>query len=89
MSRLKRNGYKFAPCMNCGQMPTIDDTDLCGPCCYGEADSLWDWLWEDWTGFRKAGWYAFSLLKEARESGFRYSPEIEKRLREIAKEGKK
>lgn len=89
MSRLKRNGYKFTPCMNCGQIPTIDDTDLCGPCCYGEADSMWDWLWEDWTGCRKAGWYAFSLLKEAREAGLRYEPDIQKRLWQIAKEGKK
>ena len=24
-------------CCNCEQIPTVGDTDLCGPCCFGEA----------------------------------------------------
>ena len=44
----KKNGYWFSSCINCGQMPTVEDTDLCGPCCFGETDSMWDWLWKDW-----------------------------------------
>jgi hypothetical protein len=27
------------PCMNCGQKPTVGTTRLCGPCCFGEADT--------------------------------------------------
>ncbi len=26
-------------CMNCGGMPTVHPTGLCGPCCFGEADT--------------------------------------------------
>lgn len=25
------------PCCNCNQLPTVYPTDLCGPCCWGEA----------------------------------------------------
>ena len=25
------------PCQNCGQLPTVHPTALCGPCCFGEA----------------------------------------------------
>lgn len=25
------------PCANCGQKPTVGATELCGPCCFGEA----------------------------------------------------
>ena len=28
------------PCMNCGDTPTFCTTELCGPCCFGEADTL-------------------------------------------------
>lgn len=27
------------PCANCGQKPTVGNTELCGPCCFGEADT--------------------------------------------------
>jgi len=27
------------PCMNCDSTPTVGDTELCGPCCFGEADT--------------------------------------------------
>lgn len=27
------------PCQNCGELPTVHPTDLCGPCCFGEADT--------------------------------------------------
>ncbi len=27
-------------CENCGQLPTVDDLGLCGPCCFGEADCI-------------------------------------------------
>lgn len=26
-------------CMNCDQSPTVHPTGLCGPCCFGEADT--------------------------------------------------
>lgn len=29
-----------AECMCCEQTPTVGDTDLCGPCCFGEAETL-------------------------------------------------
>ena len=37
------------PCINCGQTPTVDiyvnntlenNMELCGPCCFGEANTL-------------------------------------------------
>ena len=28
------------PCMNCGELPTVYPTELCGPCCFGEADTF-------------------------------------------------
>ncbi len=35
------NGDKnwHAPCQNCGELPTVHPTELCGPCCFGEADT--------------------------------------------------
>ena len=32
-----------APCSACGNLPTVANTGLCGPCCFGEADAL-DWF---------------------------------------------
>ena len=29
-------------CINCGAVPTIGDSGLCGPCCYGEAETIGD-----------------------------------------------
>lgn len=26
-------------CCNCGEKPTVCETELCGPCCFGEADT--------------------------------------------------
>jgi hypothetical protein len=26
-------------CMNCGESPTVHPTGLCGPCCFGEAET--------------------------------------------------
>ena len=26
-------------CSNCGQLPTVHPLGLCGPCCFGEADT--------------------------------------------------
>jgi hypothetical protein len=28
------------PCVNCGQVPTVHPTGLCGPCCFGSADTV-------------------------------------------------
>ncbi len=27
-------------CENCDQKPTVGDTGLCGPCCFGEAETI-------------------------------------------------
>lgn len=27
-------------CMVCGGVPTVGKTELCGPCCFGEADTI-------------------------------------------------
>lgn len=27
------------PCQNCEAVPTVHPTQLCGPCCFGEADT--------------------------------------------------
>lgn len=27
------------PCQNCDQLPTVSPTDLCGPCCWGDAST--------------------------------------------------
>lgn len=28
------------PCQVCGEKPTVTGTELCGPCCFGEAETL-------------------------------------------------
>lgn len=28
------------PCSNCGEFPTVFPTGLCGPCCWGEAETF-------------------------------------------------
>jgi hypothetical protein len=28
-----------AKCINCDAKPTVGDTELCGPCCFGEAET--------------------------------------------------
>jgi len=28
------------PCDVCDSLPTVHPTDLCGPCCFGEADTI-------------------------------------------------
>lgn len=34
-----KNGDKDwnTPCQNCDELPTVHPTELCGPCCFGEA----------------------------------------------------
>ena len=27
-------------CINCGETPTVHPTNLCGPCCFGEAETF-------------------------------------------------
>jgi hypothetical protein len=27
-------------CLNCGERPTVGTTELCGPCCFGEAETV-------------------------------------------------
>ena len=27
-------------CENCGATPVVGDLNLCGPCCFGEADTM-------------------------------------------------
>lgn len=76
-------------CINCGQRPTIDKTGLCGPCCFGEAESMYDWLWDniDWTNNKRAARHALWMLDDAAKCGLTYSKEIENRLFEIMKQG--
>lgn len=32
------------PCQICGELPTVHPTALCGPCCFGEAETIGgDW----------------------------------------------
>lgn len=33
------HNYQVA-CSVCGAKPTVADTGLCGPCCFGEADTV-------------------------------------------------
>ncbi len=33
----KKNWKK--KCVSCGAKPTVGNTDLCGPCCFGEAET--------------------------------------------------
>lgn len=34
---LKNGDKSMTPCIVCGQTPTVHPTELCGPCCFGEA----------------------------------------------------
>lgn len=33
-------GSLHGDCIVCGASPTVADTELCGPCCFGTADAL-------------------------------------------------
>ena len=37
-----KNGDKDwdTPCIVCGQKPTMHPTELCGPCCTGESETI-------------------------------------------------
>ncbi|XAG95307.1 hypothetical protein MIF8_16 [Erwinia phage MIF8] len=38
-SKIKDGGKNWnKPCENCGELPTVHPTGLCGVCCFGEAD---------------------------------------------------
>ena len=34
-------------CANCGDSPIVPVTGLCGPCCFGEADTINGGWWDD------------------------------------------
>ena len=36
-----------APCENCGAAPIVPMTGLCGPCTFGEADTVAGGWWDD------------------------------------------
>ena len=35
------------PCDNCGSSPVVPRSDLCGPCHFGEADTVLGGWWDD------------------------------------------
>lgn len=37
-ARASRKNFDVA--CQCGQKPTVGDTGLCGPCCFGEAETV-------------------------------------------------
>lgn len=38
LAKLKDGDKNYeTPCQNCDELPTVHPTDLCGPCCFGEA----------------------------------------------------
>jgi ribosomal protein L37E len=41
VSKLKDGDQDWeTECSNCGQKPTVHPTGLCGPCCFGEAETI-------------------------------------------------
>lgn len=39
--RSKEEGKIFGECESCGQMTVlVEEVGLCGPCCFGEADTI-------------------------------------------------
>lgn len=40
-------------CDNCGQSPIVPVTNLCGPCTFGEADTVMGGWWDDKTDTMK------------------------------------
>ena len=45
------NDYTFTEeCDVCGNKPVYADLGMCAVCTHGEADAMWEWLYEDWKG---------------------------------------
>lgn len=41
LAKYKDGGKNYETvCQVCGALPTVHPTDLCGPCCFGEAETL-------------------------------------------------
>ena len=34
-------------CVNCDELPTVPESGLCGPCHFGEADTVFGDWWDD------------------------------------------
>lgn len=75
-------------CECCDNKPVLKTTGMCGPCTYGEVDSMWDWLDEKYTGEElvAAKRYVRSLLNECWALGLGLEKDIQDKLLVILKQ---
>lgn len=69
-------------CECCDNKPVLKTTGMCGPCTYGEADSMWDWLEGEYKGkeLKAAKKYVRGLLKECWALGITFEEDINSKL---------
>ena len=63
------NGVEYTfkeKCEVCGSKPVIKDSGMCAVCNFGEADSMWKWLDEEWVGEERklAQKYVLNILAD-------------------------
>lgn len=83
---MSTNGYTFKQeCEVCGNKPVLKDLGMCSVCTFGEADSLWEWLYEHWEGkeLYHAQQYLKQMQRELVEAGMDFAPEINTRVRQL------
>lgn len=78
-------------CETCGNLPTVDDTRLCDPCCFGDADTLWDWVYtvlEDLSSYSKREkrlmreWIE-DELEDMEDYGLELEPDLNEQLQRL------
>lgn len=80
------NHYTFKhACEICDSSPVLKATDLCAVCTFGEADSMWEWLNENWIGkeLKLAKSYLKDIIKKMHAGNISFKNDIQKRVSEI------
>lgn len=83
---MSKNSYTFrGTCDVCGGKPVLQDLGMCAVCTFGEADSMWEWLYERWEGKElvQAQKYLRQQQRELSQYNMSFSPEIASRVGEI------
>lgn len=80
------NPYTFRyDCEVCGITPVLKDMGMCSVCTYGEADSVWEWVYQRWSGkeLKPAQQYLRKMKSDLAKSNMEFSPELDSRVNKI------
>lgn len=83
---VKNPPYRFdIKCESCGSVPTIEGLELCAPCTYGEADSVWEWAKDTYKGkqLKLAKDHINDLVDELSETNMDFELKLKKEFLRI------